>query len=283
MKPLLLVLFFSLVSLADSPKLFLLKTYTDDMNVTDWVMSEKLDGVRGIWDGKKLISRSGKVFSPPASFTRGFPSFALDGELWTKRGDFEHVVSIVNSKVLAQRWDELTFNVFEVPDQRGNLFERLRVLKNYLAKEQTPKIRVIKQIRIKSKGEVKVYLNEVLNLGAEGIVIRDPEQGYYTGRRDKALKYKPFLDADCKVIAIIKGKGKFISQMGGIECDFNNKLIKIGSGFTNEQREHPLKIGSMISFKYYGLTGLGNPRFPIFLRVRSDAKMSLIRDNEKDE
>jgi len=46
----------------------------------------------------------------------------------------------------------------------------------------------------------------------------------------------------------------------------NNKVIKIGTGFSDAQRENPPEIGCIITFKYYGLTSKGNPRFPVFLR-----------------
>ena len=275
MRRVLLLLLISLFLHADSPKLFLLKTYKDDINVSGWMMSEKLDGVRAFWDGKRLISRSGRVFNPPRTFTQGFPPFSLDGELWTKRGDFEHIVSIVNSKDAQERWEELTFNIFEVPKQKGDFLQRLHVLEEYLSLHPSNKLRLIKQIEIKQMQELKAYFDEVISLGGEGIVIRDPREAYYTGRTSDALKYKPFMDAECTVVSIIEGRGKFSGQMGALECDFEGKRIKIGSGFTHEQRRHPPKVGSLISFKYYGLTGLGNPKYPIFLRIRPDAKISL--------
>ncbi|MBV1875453.1 MAG: DNA ligase, partial [Cycloclasticus sp.] len=78
----------SLSAFAAKPDLFLLKKYHPDAHVIGWVMSEKLDGVRGYWDGENLISRGGKVLNPPAWFTEGYPPFPIDGELWTKRADF---------------------------------------------------------------------------------------------------------------------------------------------------------------------------------------------------
>jgi len=246
-------------------------------------MSEKLDGVRAFWDGQKLISRSGKVFTPPASFTRGFPPFVLDGEIWSKRDDFQHIVSIVNTQDSIQGWDELTYNVFELPEQEGDFFERLGVLKHYLYNHKADKLRVLKQIRIHDRQELKRYFDRLIGLGAEGIVVRDPHQKYYTGRTRSSVKYKPFFDDECKLISMTEGKGKFLGQMGVMKCEYRGKLIKIGSGFTNEQRIHPPEIGSMISFKYYGLTGLGNPKYPVFLRVRSDAEISLKLGNNPDK
>ena len=52
-------------------------------------MSEKLDGIRAYWDGTHLISRGGKIIHAPEWFTKNYPLFEIDGELWTKREDFD--------------------------------------------------------------------------------------------------------------------------------------------------------------------------------------------------
>ena len=52
--------FFHLICYADKPDFMLLETYKNQ-NVTGWVMSEKLDGVRGYWDGKQLFTRGGII------------------------------------------------------------------------------------------------------------------------------------------------------------------------------------------------------------------------------
>lgn len=272
MKKFFLIVLLSCTIQAEAPKLLLLKTYQHDTNLTGWVMSEKLDGVRAFWDGKRLISRSGRIFNPPQTFTQGFPPFALDGELWTKREDFEHIVSIVNSKDAKERWLELTYNVFEVPMQEGNLFERLDILGRYLKEHPNKRLTSIPQIKIKKKSDVDSFYQKIILLKGEGIVLRNPYLAYYTGRKKDALKHKPYMDDECRVVSVLEGKGKFSGQMGAVECEFNEKVIKIGSGFTHKQREEGLRIGTVISFKYYGLTHLGNPKYPVFLRVRLDDK-----------
>ena len=66
-----------------------------------------------------------------------------------------------------------------------------------------------------------------------------------------------------------EGRGKYEGMIGSLSCRLKNlKVIKIGSGLNDYQRAMPPKIGAIITFKYYGLTTKGNPRFPIFLRVR---------------
>ncbi len=261
---------------AQAPKLFSLKIYRDDLNVRGWVMSEKLDGVRAYWDGKHLISRSGRIFNAPRSFIQGFPPFALDGELWSKRGEFEHIVSIVNSKEKKEQWEALSYNIFEVPHQKGGLLQRLNVLEAYMHLHTAEKLHILNQIIVRDEEDVRSFFEKVIARGGEGIVLRDPNEAYYTGRTSSALKYKPFTDAECIVIAVLEGKGKFSGQLGAVKCDYQGKIIKIGSGFTSEQRKRSFEIGTIVSFKYYGLTHLGNPKYPVFLRVRSDADVSLI-------
>lgn len=275
MRAILLFLSLCLFVNGEVPKLFSLKVYRNDLNVTGWVMSEKLDGVRAYWDGNQLISRSGRVLSPPQSFTQGFPSFALDGEIWSRRGEFEHIASIVNTKENKAGWDELTYNIFEVPHQKGGLLQRLNVLEAYLHLHTAEKLHILNQIIVNDDEDVRSFFEKVIARGGEGIVLRDPNEAYYTGRTSSALKYKSFTDAECMVTAVIEGKGKFSGQLGAVKCDYQGKIIKIGSGFTSEQRKRSFETGTVVSFKYYGLTHLGNPKYPVFLRVRTDVDLSL--------
>ena len=157
MKFLLWVFLFSSL-FARGPELFLLNKYSEDMNVTSWYMSEKLDGVRAYWDGERLISRSGKVFSAPAFFTKEFPGHKLDGELWSKRGDFSNISSIVNRKNPHAKWSELTYNIFEVPNAEGNLPQRLKNVQN------SKYIKLIEQIKVKDKKHLDEFLKNVVEI-----------------------------------------------------------------------------------------------------------------------
>ena len=100
------------------------KTYHDN-NISGWLMSEKLDGIRGYWDGKTLRTKNNNIIHAPKYFTKNFPSFALDGELWTQRSDFETIQSIVLDDIPSDDWQLLTYNVFEVPNAKGDFKSRL--------------------------------------------------------------------------------------------------------------------------------------------------------------
>ena len=254
---------------AQKPEVFLLKTYDGTQDVVGWVMSEKLDGVRGIWDGERLLSRGGNELRAPKWFTRDFPPFALDGELWTRRGDFENIVSIVRRKTPDQRWARVRYHIFEVPHQSSGLPERLAVLADYLQQHPNDYLQIIRQIKVSNADQLRAFLAQVNAGGGEGVVVRDPALPYRTGRLSSALKVKNYLDTECVVQKILPGKGKYTGKMGALQCRMmDGKLIKIGSGFTDQIRAQPPALGSVITFKYYGLTKKGNPRFPVYLRRR---------------
>ncbi len=261
----------SATSFANKPDLFLLKTYDNSKEVVGWVMSEKLDGIRGFWDGQELLTRGGKKLNPPKWFVKNYPPFAVDGELWTKRGDFENISSIVRSKNSDNRWKLITHNIFEVPDQSGGLLERLFVLNDYLQSNSVPHLKVLKQTPVQSKQQLENFLTEVTSHKGEGVVVRNPDVLYETGRLSSALKVKKHFDTECVVLEILPGKGKYLGKMGSVLCQTEaGKLLRIGSGFKDKDRSNPPDIGSKITFKYYGFTKKGKYKYPVYLRVRSE-------------
>ncbi len=260
----LLLLLFPFLLFGAKPHLLLLKVYKDQ-NISGWVMSEKLDGVRAYWDGKHLISRGGKIIHAPQWFTKDYPPFPVDGELWTKRGDFDHISSIVRDKIPTIEWSKITHNIFEVPDAKGNLFERLKRVKPY----ESNIIRIIPQIPLKSKKDMQNFLSLIESKGGEGVVLRDPNAPYIAKRTSKALKVKSFYDTECTVVGYKEGKGKYKGVLGSLTCKLTNGvLFNIGSGFSDKERKNPPKIGDIVTFKYKEMTKNFKPRFPVFLRVR---------------
>ncbi len=259
----------SLLLAADKPDLFLLKTYDETKSVVGWVMSEKLDGIRGFWDGKQLLTRGGKRIMAPDWFIENYPPFAIDGELWTKRADFEGISSIVRRKNPDERWRKITHQIFEVPNQQGGLLNRLAVLRDYLKMRVGSPIKIIKQYPINQRHQVKQFLQNIVRKGGEGVVVRNPNTAYQTGRLSSALKVKQYLDTECVIEKILPGKGKYTGKMGALLCKTKKGvLVKIGSGFKDIQRENPPPIGTTITFKYFGLTKKGKPKYPVFLRIR---------------
>ncbi len=258
------------VLFAGKPDLLLLKEY-QDQNVTGWLMSEKLDGVRAYWDGKKLISRGGNVIHAPEWFTRDFPPFELDGELWSKRGDFNTIVSTVKQQTPNDDWKALSYNIFEVPHAKGGLLQRFLVLETYLKAHNVGHLHIIPQLTCKDSEHLKTFLQEVEKKGGEGVVVRNPQTPYIAKRDSNSLKVKNFHDAECEVIAHHKGEGKYQNLLGSLTCKAKNGItFDIGSGFSDDERMHPPAMGAKITYKYQEITQNGKPRFPVFVRVRDE-------------
>lgn len=253
---------------ADISRLMLLGQYRDQ-DLTGWVMSEKLDGIRGFWNGKQLISRQGYPFNPPDYFVQHFPPFAIDGELFSERGKFEEISSTVRATE-PKGWYKLKLYVFDVPNAKGNLSERLNLLKQYLIQYPSPYIEIIEQIPIQNKDHLQQFYQSILNKGGEGVVVRNPNAPYTQGRSAQILKIKPILDEECTVIAHHKGKGKYSNKMGAISCENQRGRFRIGSGFKDKDREYPPPIGSVITYQYRGITASGKPKFATFLRQRTE-------------
>lgn len=265
-----LSLFLITTASAQPLNLMLLEQY-QEQPIEGWVMSEKLDGVRGFWDGKQLLSRQGLPLSPPDYFIKNFPPFAIDGELFSERGKFEEISATVRS-ANPKGWYKLKLHVFDVPNAEGDLFRRLAFLENYLKEYPDLPIQIIKQIPIKDKSHLNAFFSEIQQLGGEGIVVRNPNSPYIQGRSAQILKLKAVDDEECVVVAHHKGKGKYADKLGAITCENQRGKFRIGSGFKDKDRENPPPIGSMITYKYRGLTNSGKPRFATFWRIRETEK-----------
>ena len=256
-----------------------------DQNVSGWLASEKLDGVRAYWDGENLLSRQGKKLNTPLSFTKNFPKFALDGELYAKELKFEEIQASVMDKLPDEKaWNRLKFHIFDVPEASGGLPRRLEVLAKFLKNEPNDNLIIIKQIKMRDNAHFLKFAESIIAKGGEGAVVREPNAPYERKRSKNALKFKKFKDAECEVIAVNKGSGKYANFAGSLTCkalggkDDKEKagepkegtIFKIGSGLSDKNRQEPPKIGSIITYKFQNLTANGKPRFPIFLRIRED-------------
>ena len=129
------ILFWALLSLFSSlssaTELLLAKVYpetsSDHIEISEWLVSEKLDGVRAFWNGEKLYFRSGREINAPAWFTQDFPQQKLDGELWMRRGTFSKLSGIVRREEgvdHSESWKKIKYKIFELPDEVGTFMQR---------------------------------------------------------------------------------------------------------------------------------------------------------------
>lgn len=263
---LLVLLFFNAAALElQKPNIYI------DQNITGWMMSEKLDGIRAYWDGKNLYTRQNKIIHAPLWFSKNLPSFELDGELWSKRGDFENIQSIVMDENPSEKWKEIKYMIFEVPYAKGNFTKRLQKAQNYIESHQLSHVKIIEQKICQNKEDLDAFLKSVVDNGGEGVIIKDGSKNYFSGRNNSILKVKLVQDMEAKVIGYKSGSGKFEGLMGSLQVELENGIqFFIGSGFSEEQRKNPPKIGEIVTFKYYGFTKNAKPKFASFLHIRKD-------------
>ncbi|MEN8718377.1 MAG: DNA ligase [Sulfurovum sp.] len=242
------------------------KTYKNNINdFSSWLMSEKLDGIRAYWNGKELLSKNGNKIYAPLWFTKNLPNFKLDGELWTKRNDFENIQNIVLDKIPSNKWKQITYNIFEVPNQSGNFIKRLNTIKEYKEKNHIPHLKIIKQINVKNSKHLDSYLNEIISKKGEGVILKNFSKDYFTGRSKNILKMKKFYDDEGEVIGINYNlQNKFKS----LRLKYKNVEFNLGGGFSSKEKRNPPKIGDIVTFKYYSFTKNEIPKFASFLRIR---------------
>ena len=242
------------------------------INVQHYLVSEKYDGVRALWDGKALYTRAGRLIAAPAWFTKGLPSTPLDGELWVARGNFDAVSGAVRKdKPIDAEWRSISYMVFELPNAAGTFKARAKRIKQIVDLANIPHFKAVTQFEIKDEAALKLKLKQMVADGAEGLMLHKADALYVTGRNDALLKLKPYYDAEAKVVSHTPGRGKYKGKLGALIVESPKGIrFKLGTGFSDVQRENPPKIGSLVTYSYHDKTKNGKPKFASFLRVRVD-------------
>ena len=266
---------------AQTPEMILAKTLPENVDVRDYWVSEKYDGVRGYWDGKQrqMYSRNGTVIALPNDFAAQLPDISLDGELWIGRGQFERVVSVVRDEQPDDTaWKQVKYMVFELPDsqnQYGDFTQRMARIERITQHINAPNIQAVKQWRVRDRAELLRQLDTITQAGGEGLMLHLASAPYQTGRSDALYKLKLRQDAEATVIGYVAGTGKYAGKVGSLRVRTENgREFNVGGGLNDALRAQPPAIGSVITYQFNGLTKKGQPRFPRFLRVRVDKPLS---------
>jgi DNA polymerase/3'-5' exonuclease PolX len=273
-----------------------------------WVGSEKFDGYRCLFIGKTkpdedkvFLSRAQKQFNAPELFKLAMPDENLDGELWVGRENFQ-MMGVVRKKVpILEEWKHVQYVVYDLPTMKKPFSVRLKHLER-IVKENKKRwdnlkhtlptefqiecpLRMAKQTMITSEKHMDDMYKKILELGGEGLMIKDPDSFYEDGRSHYMLKVKPSFDEEAVIIDYKLGKGKYKGLLGGFIC---SSLINMDtyhlldkdpnhdfslSGMDDSIRNdyevsHP--IGTVITFTHSGKTEGGKPRFARYLRKRDD-------------
>jgi DNA ligase-1 len=230
-----------------------------------YLVSEKLDGVRALWDGTALRFRSGRVVAAPAWFLAALPRTPLDGELWMERRSFDALSAAVRrAQPVDAEWRRIRLHVFELPAGGGVFEQRAEQLKALAGDLVVP----VAQQRFTSNAELRAKLKQVVDAGGEGLMLHRADAPVASGRSELLLKLKPLADAEAVVVGHEPGKGRLAGQLGALELQTPDGVrFKLGTGFNDAQRRDPPPIGATVTYRYRDLTPAGKPRFASFLRV----------------
>lgn len=233
-----------------------------------WWMSEKLDGVRAVWDCRQLRTRTGQSIHAPQWFLDALPSGEpLDGELWLGRGRFQETVSVAMSAAEGPEWRGVRYAAFDAPMALGGFEERLAAVRDALANLDGPAF-ALPQLRCTGREHLLDELARVEHQGGEGLMLRQPGSSYERKRSGTLLKVKTFQDAEAVVVGYDGGTGRNAGVVGAlVACLQDGTEFRVSSGLTDTLRRCPPAIGTVFTFKYQQLTAAGVPRFPSFYRV----------------
>lgn len=263
-------------------------------------VTEKLDGVRTIamWSSDdnsfKLFSRSGKEFTGFDDILNDLnnldKNFVYDGEMLIKEGSekaedsFRETMKIIG----ADNSDRslVAFNIFDVIDNDGfsigesklsykdrrDIIDSLPTTDNILT---VPVLLVANDFE-----EIKDKFNELVSGGAEGVMLNKADSKYLSKRHNGILKYKQVYDSEGIVQGVFEGSGEATGKLGGIIVNYKETTVRIGTGFTDQQRTEywnnpDLIIGKLAQYRYTSVSHNQNNdevslRFARFISLRED-------------
>ncbi len=265
--------------LAPMPAPMLASGFHAGIDIADYLVSEKLDGVRARWDGRQLLTRAGNRIDAPAWFTTGWPPQAIEGELWIGHGQFQPVSELVRAlQPDATQWRQVRFMAFDLPTSTQPFAERTRQLRTLVARAGVPQLQRATQRHFSDRAQLEAWLDAVVADGGEGLMLHHALAHYRAGRTDGLLKYKRWNDAEARVVGYRPGKGKYLGMVGALLVeDAHGRRFALGSGLRDADRARPPPIGARVTFRYNGLTAKGTPRFARFQRMHIDATSTAAR------
>lgn len=261
--------------------------------------SPKLDGIRAIVRGGRLVSR--KLLDIPNRHVQealaGLPE-GTDGELIDGDATAEDVYRRTNSLVMAHDKPQIANLRLFVFDKWN---ESTAYINRYQQLQETrwgPFVSVLMHDEIDNRDELDEYEARMVDAGYEGIMLRDPWANYKFGRSTAKegilLKLKRFEDSEATIVGIEEemfngneaqrdklGRTKRSTAKAGkvgkgtmgalVVRDLNTGVVfNIGSGFTAADRQAEWKPGEIVKYKYFPVGVKDKPRHPVFIGRRSN-------------
>jgi DNA ligase-1 len=244
--------------------------------ILGWYMSEKLDGVRAVWNGHAFVTRNGNILNAPwrvvgpmKKLTELIGANHLDGELYMGRGAFNECSGTVRRN--EDEWIGIEFHIFDIVGPQEIFFKRHRLLED-LSRRFPKFVRLVDQRSVATIPGMTARFEEITKAGGEGLMLKNPASHYQFKRSSDLLKVKTFEECEAVVIGYENGLGKYTGMVGALKCRLpNGNEFSCGSGLVDSERlDYSLFDGKTITVKYFELSKDGIPRFPIFKGIRTD-------------
>lgn len=274
-----------------------------------WYVSRKLDGVRCLIvvdeKGKaKSFSRAGKQFHTLSLVEReienlGVKNIVYDGEMCivNEKGDedFQSIMKEIGRKDhiiqngLFQIFDFIPSDMFKRGEaSSGSFSQRVLALQNLLLGKELKYLDFLSQIPVSSFEELDKLANKASEKDWEGLMLRKDDM--YKGKRSNdILKVKTFYDAEYTVVDTFFGPLRYIKEgteveeemLSGVAIKHKDNIVRVGSGFSIDQRKHYFKnpqdiVGKEITVQYFeesqNQNGEYSLRFPVIKVIHSDKR-----------
>lgn len=266
---------------------------------TEFWLTQKLNGVRATFYNGKLIARSGvpyKGLDHLISEIEHSPmgAYVLDGELTLKdKGSlsdneaFRVATGILNSDDVNKT--TICYTVFDIIPKKDfdsdtptvSYKARRRMLNTFARCTKTGgALRVLPMLYYGTdQSKIDEFLEQMVAEDKEGLML-NTDVPYKRTRHKGILKIKRFYTMDLKIVGYEEGTGRLEGTLGALVLEYKGNTVKVGSGFTDEQRTELWNnrediIGSICEVKYKEIssdknTGLESLQFPVFVRIRTD-------------
>ena len=255
-----------------SPALLLANELGPNVDPAQYLVSEKFDGVRAIWDGKVLRFRSGRAVNAPAWFIAKLPA-----NLWMVSFGWRAAASkrspgwCARASRSTTNGARLSYLIFELPGAPGTFAERAERIKEIVAQTQWPQLIAVQHFRVANRTALKRSSTRWCgrrrrpNASSSGRALCDRPQrrpaqaqtvaGHRGARSSSMSRAKANIPACSAPYACVRRRAK---------CFF------FGTGFTDDVRKNPPPVGATVTYTYRGITKTGLPRFASYLRVREN-------------
>jgi len=248
-----------------------------------FIVQPKYDGVRcraiPTDTGYLLVSSEENIiYSVPhinETLDKNFKDVELDGELYRHGMSFENIVSIT-SRTVNLHPDRLSikFHIFDVVNSDVQLHRTI-----YLANFTYDSLYLEKSPYwiCESLDDVMRAYDNLINLGYEGIIVRNAYAVYERKRSTWVMKFKPKKEDEYEIVGATEEVDQYGSpkdRLGAIVCKSGDgNLFNVGTGFTEDRRielwdAKGILPGMRAKVKYQHLTtGRQVPRFSVFMEV----------------